>query len=97
MEYTRCQQKYCPVNKKELKQEAIQLQLNTKKCNNLLKNYKKSTIKRVSKCKDNAYISMEKINKRSRQCIQKHCKRQLKEHQTSFENPFWVSSQLDSI
>ena len=40
MEYTRCQQKYCPVNKKELKQEAIQLQLNTKKCNNLLKNYK---------------------------------------------------------
>lgn len=88
MEYNICQQKYCPVNKKELKKETIQLQLNTKKCNNLFKNYKKSTIKRVSKCKDHAYLSMAKINKKGRQCIQKHCKRQLKEHQTSFNNPF---------
>ncbi len=64
MEYVKCQQKYCPINKKELKQEANKLQLNTTKCNNLMKNYKKSTIKRVIKCKNLAYVSMAKINKK---------------------------------
>jgi len=93
MEYQKCQQKYCPVNKKELRNEEIKLQEKNKTCKKLFKNYSKKTIRRYGACIRKAYSTFEKINSRNSRCIQKHCKRQLNSHLKSVNNPFFAYEQ----